>query len=166
MTWRAWYLRWWQRKEAIFALIPSRPFCNLLFTILQSAVYITWPFCRALTTAEALLENGKSRADIFQATNRDEPPGNIEIGGKKYCQHANNCWSKSTKVWCESSLAMQNCVNSILQKQYHMTWNSIRCYIWCIGQGLLCLYSPIISQFWWLDHFLAASLQLDTFILV
>ena len=74
--------------------------------------------------------------------------------------------AKSTKVWCESSLAMQNCVNSILQKQYHMTWNSIRCYIWCIGQGLLCLYSPIISQFWWLDHILASSLQLDTFILV
>ena len=23
-----------------------------------------------------------------------------------------------------------------------------------------------ISQFWWLDHFLASSLQLDTFILV
>ena len=88
------------------------------------------------------------------------------LQGTKNCQHASNCWSKSTKVWCESSLAMQNCVNSILQKQYHMTWNSIRCYIWCIGQGLLCLYSPIISQFLWLDHFLAASLQLDTFILV
>ena len=52
MTWRAWYLRWGQRKEAIFALIPSRP------------------FCLPLGTAEALLRDGKSRADMFQATLR------------------------------------------------------------------------------------------------
>ena len=150
------YLRWY--RPGLFA-IYYLPSSNLLFTSPGLFAGLSPPQRHCWRMEKA------GRISFRQQTETSHQ-ATLKLQGAKNCQHTSNRWSKSTKVWCESSLVMQNCVNSILQKQYHMTWNSIRCYIWCIGQGLLCLYSPIISQFWWLDHFLAASLQLDTFILV
>ena len=137
------YLRWY--RPGLFA-IYYLPSSNLLFTSPGLFAGVSPPQRHCWRMEKA------GRISFRQQT---ETSHQATLERTKNCQHASNCWSKSTKVWCESSLAMQNCVNSILQKQYHMTWNSIRCYIWCIGQGLLCLYSPIISQFWWLDLLLS-----------
>ena len=100
---RAWYLRWRQRKEAIFALIPSRPFYS------------------TLSTAEALLGDGKSRADMFQATHREA---------------SWQCWSKQ-KIANAATIARVNWQKIWVTSGYA---NLLPNFSWFAELFVLCLF--------------------------
>ena len=118
----------------------------------------------------ALLRDGKRGAGMFQATNSGKPPATFEQ--TKNCQHGNNCQRVNQQrcVWTiyiisESPLeqvTMLSSKDNILQV-YQTECPIQSSHIWSYLHHH-CFTLPIL-----LDgphHFLAFSLQLDTFILV
>ena len=126
----------------------------------------------------ALLRDGKRGAGMFQATNRGKPPATFEQ--TKNCQHGNNC-QRVNQQRCESHLDMQTFltiyiisespleqVTMLSSKDNKFQVYQTKCLIQVII-GLSHLHHHRFTLPILLDgphHFLAFSLQLNTFILV